>query len=158
MNFSEQRVCLLNWWKRMFNKDEERFFSYIPPLGPTTIFFWAPLFKWGLVIAGLGDLKRPAHSVSLRQTASLMVTGAIWSRCNITTCLQFYLLRIIWWRNVHTICLNLYISRYSLVIIPKNYNLFSVNVFICCTSGYNFTRGLIDRMKGRANKKEDEEE
>jgi len=48
--------------------------------GPTTVFFWAPTFKWGLVIAGIGDVKRPADTISLSQTASLMITGAIWSR------------------------------------------------------------------------------
>lgn len=48
--------------------------------GPTTVFFWAPTFKWGLVIAGIGDLRRPPETISLSQTASLMITGAIWSR------------------------------------------------------------------------------
>jgi hypothetical protein len=32
-----------------------------------TVFFWAPLFKWGLVAAGLNDLKRPADKVSIPQ-------------------------------------------------------------------------------------------
>lgn len=36
--------------------------------GPKTIFFWAPLMKWGLVIAGLGDLKRPANQLSVSQS------------------------------------------------------------------------------------------
>ncbi|XP_011879836.1 PREDICTED: mitochondrial pyruvate carrier 2-like [Vollenhovia emeryi] len=89
--------------------------AFLHPAGPTTVFFWAPTFKWGLVIAGIGDVKRPADMVSLSQTASLMVTGAIW-------------------------------SRYSLVIIPKNYNLFSVNLFTCATGGYNFVRGLLYQM------------
>lgn len=53
----------------------------------------------GLVIAGLGDLARPANQLSIGQSASLFATGCIW-------------------------------SRYSLVIIPKNYGLFSVNVFV----------------------------
>ncbi|KAI9193414.1 mitochondrion protein [Polychytrium aggregatum] len=48
--------------------------------GPKTIFFWAPAMKWGLVIAGLGDLQRPAEKLSVFQTASLMATGIIWSR------------------------------------------------------------------------------
>ena len=29
--------------------------------GPKTIFFWAPLWKWTIVIAGIADLARPAH-------------------------------------------------------------------------------------------------
>lgn len=69
------------------------------PAGPKTVFFWAPAFKWGLVIAGLSDLTRPADQLSIPQCAALAATGIIW-------------------------------SRYSLVIIPKNYNLFSVNVFV----------------------------
>lgn len=55
-----------------------------------------------LVIAGLGDLSRPANQLSLGQSGSLLATGLIW-------------------------------SRYSLVIIPKNYSLFSVNVFVALT-------------------------
>lgn len=70
--------------------------------GPKTIFFWAPVFKWGLVIAGLSDLRRPADQLSVSQSASLAATGLIW-------------------------------SRYSLVIIPKNYGLFSVNLFVAIT-------------------------
>lgn len=54
------------------------------------------------MIAGLGDLSRPANQLSLGQSASLLATGLIW-------------------------------SRYSLVIIPKNYSLFSVNVFVALT-------------------------
>jgi len=69
------------------------------PAGPKTVFFWAPAFKWSLVIAGLGDLSRPAETLSISQSASLFATGLIW-------------------------------SRYSLVIIPKNYGLFSVNLFV----------------------------
>lgn len=51
------------------------------------------------MIAGLGDLSRPANQLSIGQSSSLLATGLIW-------------------------------SRYSLVIIPKNYSLFSVNVFV----------------------------
>ncbi|KAK9891349.1 hypothetical protein WA026_014589 [Henosepilachna vigintioctopunctata] len=79
------------------------------PAGPKTIFFWAPLFKWGLVLAGITDLWRPAATLSLLQTLSLAATGLIW-------------------------------SRYSMVIIPKNYYLFSVNVFIAITQCYQFYR------------------
>uniref|UniRef100_A0A1A9UNB0 Mitochondrial pyruvate carrier n=1 Tax=Glossina austeni TaxID=7395 RepID=A0A1A9UNB0_GLOAU len=67
--------------------------------GPKTVFFWAPCVKWGLVIAGLGDLARPADTLSIPQCGALAATGIIW-------------------------------ARYSLVIIPKNWGLFSVNVFV----------------------------
>ncbi|XP_043482776.1 mitochondrial pyruvate carrier 2-like [Leptopilina heterotoma] len=50
------------------------------PAGPQTIFFWAPAFKWGLVMAGLGDLNRPASQISLGQTGALCATGIIWTR------------------------------------------------------------------------------
>lgn len=69
----------------------------------------------GLVLAGLGDLSRPANQLSISQSASLFATGCIW-------------------------------SRYSLVIIPKNYSLFAVNVFVAfiqlvqLTRAYNFSK------------------
>ncbi|KAH7644866.1 mitochondrial pyruvate carrier 2 [Dermatophagoides farinae] len=71
--------------------------------GPKTVFFWSPVIKWGLVIAGISDLSRPVENLSARQTASLAATGLIW-------------------------------SRYSLVIIPKNWGLFSVNFFVAATN------------------------
>ncbi|XP_028393600.1 mitochondrial pyruvate carrier 2-like [Dendronephthya gigantea] len=70
--------------------------------GPKTIFFWAPTFKWGLVIAGIADLTRPAEKLSASQSLSLAATGFIW-------------------------------SRYSLVIIPRSWNLFGVNFFLGMT-------------------------
>lgn len=81
------------------------------PAGPKTIFFWSPLFKWSLVIAGLGDLQRPAEKISIPQSCALAATGLIW-------------------------------SRYSLVIIPKNWSLFSVNVFVAMTGVYSVARGI----------------
>ncbi|XP_018324012.1 mitochondrial pyruvate carrier 2-like [Agrilus planipennis] len=81
------------------------------PAGPKTIFFWAPVFKWGLVIAGLNDLRRPADKLSISQSSALLATGLIW-------------------------------SRYSLVIIPKNWSLFSVNVFVAGTQLYQVIRAV----------------
>ncbi|XP_071956654.1 mitochondrial pyruvate carrier 2-like isoform X2 [Antedon mediterranea] len=72
------------------------------PAGLKTIHFWAPSWKWALVIAGLADLARPPEALSVRQSGALAATGIIW-------------------------------CRYSLVIIPKNYNLFSVNFFLTIT-------------------------
>jgi len=85
------------------------------PAGPKTVFFWSPLFKWGLVIAGIGDLQRPADKISVPQSSALMATGAIW-------------------------------ARYSLVIIPKNWSLFSVNVFVALTGCYQVVRGIRFQM------------
>ncbi|XP_064240844.1 mitochondrial pyruvate carrier 2-like [Aotus nancymaae] len=67
--------------------------------GPRTVFFWAPIMKWGLMCAGLADMARPAEKLSTAQSTILMATGFIW-------------------------------SRYSLVIIPKNWSLFAVNFFV----------------------------
>ncbi|EJD76314.1 hypothetical protein, variant [Loa loa] len=48
--------------------------------GPKTIFFWAPTFKWCLVLAGLADLQRPAEKLSIYQNTALCMTGLIWMR------------------------------------------------------------------------------
>nr|XP_033796936.1 mitochondrial pyruvate carrier 2 [Geotrypetes seraphini]XP_033796938.1 mitochondrial pyruvate carrier 2 [Geotrypetes seraphini]XP_033796939.1 mitochondrial pyruvate carrier 2 [Geotrypetes seraphini]XP_033796940.1 mitochondrial pyruvate carrier 2 [Geotrypetes seraphini]XP_033796941.1 mitochondrial pyruvate carrier 2 [Geotrypetes seraphini] len=74
---------------------------YNHPAGPKTVFFWAPVMKWGLVLAGLADMARPAEKLSTAQSGVLMATGFIW-------------------------------SRYSLIIIPKNWFLFAVNFFVGC--------------------------
>ncbi|KAH3726780.1 mitochondrial pyruvate carrier 2-like [Dreissena polymorpha] len=79
------------------------------PAGPKTIFFWAPSMKWCLVIAGIGDLSRPAEKLSTFQSSALACTGLIW-------------------------------SRYSVVIIPKNYNLLAVNFFVALTGMYQLGR------------------
>jgi hypothetical protein len=42
-------------------------------VGPKTIHFWAPMFKWGLVIAGLTDINRPVEKVSLLQSTGIIV-------------------------------------------------------------------------------------
>ncbi|CAL8109044.1 unnamed protein product [Orchesella dallaii] len=85
------------------------------PAGPKTIFFWAPAVKWSLVIAGIGDINRPASSVSFPQSLALAFTGSVW-------------------------------ARYSLVIIPKNYSLFTVNVFVFSTAAYQLFRGVKYRL------------
>ncbi|XP_045552770.1 mitochondrial pyruvate carrier 2-like [Salmo salar] len=72
---------------------------YNHPAGPKTVFFWAPVCKWGLVFAGLADRTRPADKLSLSQSGVLMTTGVIW-------------------------------SRWSLVIIPKNWFLFCCKCFL----------------------------
>ncbi len=79
--------------------------------------------KWGLVIAGMSDLARPASNLSAPQNVALAATGIIW-------------------------------SRYSLVIVPKNYNLFSVNVFLGIVGCIQCSRIWIDRggWKGFFNK------
>ncbi|RKP13480.1 mitochondrial pyruvate carrier [Piptocephalis cylindrospora] len=85
----------------------QRFINH--PAGPKTIHFWAPAAKWGLVLAGLGDMQRPAEKLSVTQTLSLTATGLIW-------------------------------SRYSTQITPKNWSLFSVNIFVALTGLYQVGR------------------
>ncbi|XP_071373954.1 mitochondrial pyruvate carrier 2-like [Centroberyx affinis] len=82
---------------------------YNHPAGPKTVFFWAPVFKWGLVMAGLADMTRPAEKLSTSQSAVLMTTGILW-------------------------------SRYSLIIIPKNWGLFAVNLFLGVAGGTQLIR------------------
>uniref|UniRef100_A0A3Q3XNQ7 Mitochondrial pyruvate carrier n=1 Tax=Mola mola TaxID=94237 RepID=A0A3Q3XNQ7_MOLML len=93
---------------------------YNHPAGPKTVFFWAPVFKWGLVAAGLADMTRPAEKLSTSQSAVLTATGLIW-------------------------------SRYSLVIIPRNWNLFCVNFFLGCAGGSQLYR--IWRFSAQKKKK-----
>jgi len=50
------------------------------PVGPKTVHFWAPIMKWGLVLAGAADFARPAQDLSLSQNAALTCTGLIWTR------------------------------------------------------------------------------
>ncbi|KAI9716775.1 MAG: hypothetical protein M1812_005115 [Candelaria pacifica] len=50
------------------------------PVGIKTVHFWAPVMKWGIVLAGVSDFSRPAESLSLNTNFALMCTGAIWTR------------------------------------------------------------------------------
>jgi len=79
------------------------------PAGPFTIHFWAPAWKWGLVAAGIADLKKPAENISRPQSTALGVTGVIW-------------------------------CRYATQIIPVNYNLLSVNIFVAATGLFQLYR------------------
>lgn len=67
--------------------------------------------KWGLVLAALKDLGRPAELLSAEQCAAVGATGYIY-------------------------------SRFSMVIIPKNYTLLSVNVFVAITQTIQVFRAL----------------
>jgi len=50
------------------------------PAGPKTVFFWAPMMKWCLVLAGVKDMGRPADKLSVSQNLALAATGFIWVR------------------------------------------------------------------------------
>ncbi|KAK0053526.1 mitochondrial pyruvate carrier 2 [Biomphalaria pfeifferi] len=91
------------------------------PAGPKTIHFWAPALKWVLVFASVGDLQRPAKSLSINQAIALAATGTIW-------------------------------ARYAMVIIPKNYSLFLVNIFVGSTAYIQLFRSINYRFKNPAAK------
>lgn len=78
--------------------------------GPKTVHFWAPVFKWSLVIAGLSDIQRPVEKISGTQQLALFCTGAIWTR----------------WA--------------AFAITPRNYLLASVNFFLGGVAGYQLIR------------------
>ena len=59
-----------SWAKKMWDS----------PIGVKTVHFWAPVMKWGLVLAGISDFTRPAESLSLTQNGALTATGIIWTR------------------------------------------------------------------------------
>ncbi|XP_034069592.1 mitochondrial pyruvate carrier 2b [Gymnodraco acuticeps] len=100
---------------------------YNHPAGPKTVFFWAPMFKWGLVGAGMADMRRPADKLSLSQSGVLTATGLIW-------------------------------SRYSLVITPKNWNLFCVNFFLGAAGSSQLYRIWRFNQDKKAEDKKAEEE
>ncbi|AHY79580.1 AQG_2a_G0022510.mRNA.1.CDS.1 [Saccharomyces cerevisiae] len=60
--------------------------------GPKTVHFWAPTLKWGLVFAGLNDIKRPVEKVSGAQNLSLLATALIWTRWSFVIKPKNYLL------------------------------------------------------------------
>ncbi|KAA8893169.1 mitochondrial pyruvate carrier [Sphaerosporella brunnea] len=51
-----------------------------PAFDPRTVHFWAPVLKWGLVIAGISDFYRPVEDLSVNQNLALTATGLIWTR------------------------------------------------------------------------------
>jgi len=50
------------------------------PVGPFSIFFWAPTSKWLLSVNNLADLKKDTNKMSLAQQTALTCTGIIWTR------------------------------------------------------------------------------
>ncbi len=92
------------------------------PAGPKTIHFWAPAMKWGLVIAGLADINRPPEKISVSQTLGKLS-------------LRFFVLL-----QVALTCTGLIWARYSTQIIPINYSLMTVNMFVAGTGLYQLNR------------------
>lgn len=103
-SFSNQAPTAGLNWHRRWNDFVQH------PAGPLTIHFWAPTFKWTIVLAGLSDLYyRPPHQVSPRQQTVLLITGIIW-------------------------------TRWSTIIVPRNWNLAAVNSFMAAVAGVQLFR------------------
>lgn len=85
-------------------------------------FFLYDFFQ-SLVIAGLGDLTRPASQISMNQSATLCGANLIW-------------------------------SRYSLIIIPKNWSLFAVCMFTSLTQFIQLARAYNYSLSSEENEKQ----
>lgn len=77
--------------------------------GPKTVFFWAPAFKWCLVVAGLGDANRPAEKLSVGQAGALAATGIIWSRYSL----------VIKPKNISLFSVNIFVAATGLFQLGK---------------------------------------
>ncbi|EPR61487.1 WD-40 repeat protein [Toxoplasma gondii TgCatPRC2] len=86
------------------------------PAGPFTIHFWAPALKWGICLANLADMK-----TNKVENTSVAQQSAV------------ALTGIIW-------------ARYSTVITPKNWSLFSVNVFMAITGSLQLYRVFMHHL------------
>jgi hypothetical protein len=82
------------------------------PAGPKTVFFWAPIFKWALVVANIGDLKRPAEKLSIAQTLSLSTSCVIWCRWSLIVFPKIYLL----------FAVNFFVATTSMFQLSRIYN------------------------------------
>ncbi|KAK9691332.1 hypothetical protein RND81_09G190200 [Saponaria officinalis] len=89
------------------------------PTGPKTIHFWAPTFKWGLIVANVADYAKPPQELSYPHQAAMVITGAIW-------------------------------ARYSTIVIPKNWPLFSVSVGMAATGAYQLFRKCMTILKEKS--------
>eukprot|EP00605_Chrysophyceae_sp_TOSAG23-4_P002220 GSChrysophyteH1.ASY1.ANO1.2463.1 assembled CDS len=87
------------------------------PVGPFTVFFWAPTTKWGLSANNLVDLKKDTDKMSMANQLALSLTGFIW-------------------------------TRYSVVIVPINYNLALVNFVMGTSSVYHLQRKVRNDYMG----------
>ncbi|XP_022221372.2 mitochondrial pyruvate carrier 4 isoform X1 [Drosophila obscura] len=82
------------------------------PTGPQTVFFWGPVVKWCVVLAGLGDLlNRQPHLISKKQTLVLALSGVLW-------------------------------SRWSMVIRPRNYNYMACNAVMSASQTLQLWRSI----------------
>ena len=50
------------------------------PAGPRTTHFWGPVANWGLVLAGIYDLNKPAEAISVNMSMVLCGYSALFMR------------------------------------------------------------------------------
>ncbi|XP_024023356.1 mitochondrial pyruvate carrier 3 [Morus notabilis] len=81
------------------------------PAGPKTVHFWAPTFKWGVIIANLLDSSKSPEELSYPQQAAIAGSALVW-------------------------------AKYSTVVTPKNWNLFSSSIGMAATAGYQLARKI----------------
>ncbi|XP_017097184.2 mitochondrial pyruvate carrier 2-like isoform X1 [Drosophila bipectinata] len=91
------------------------------PAGPKTVFFWGPTFKWLLVAAGVGDV--------INRPPQLI---------SLNQCTVLAVTGLIY-------------SRFSMVIIPKNYNLLAVNLTVAGIQSYLIFKHLKWRSENKGN-------
>jgi hypothetical protein len=46
------------------------------PVGPKTVHFWGPAANWGLVLAAMIDMSKPADTISLKVCVLMETTAA----------------------------------------------------------------------------------
>ncbi|EXC25533.1 hypothetical protein L484_009843 [Morus notabilis] len=76
------------------------------------VHFWAPTFKWGVIIANLLDSSKSPEELSYPQQAAAIAGSAL-----------------VW-------------AKYSTVVTPKNWNLFSSSIGMAATAGYQLARKI----------------
>ncbi|XVE87701.1 hypothetical protein DITRI_Ditri19aG0008800 [Diplodiscus trichospermus] len=81
--------------------------------------FGHPTFKWGISIANVADFSKPLENLSYPQQVAVTCTGLIWSR----------------YSNVIT-------PSFLDSKMPKNWNLFSVNIVMAGTGLYQLARKI----------------
>jgi len=48
--------------------------------GPKTVHFYGPLANWGLVLAAIADMNKPAENISPNMTAVMMIYSGLFMR------------------------------------------------------------------------------
>ncbi|AES64444.2 light induced-like protein [Medicago truncatula] len=81
------------------------------PIGPKTIHFWAPAFKWGITVANVADFTKPTEKISYPHQITVMGSGFIWAR---------YSTQIIP-KNWNLVCVNLTMAGTALYQISRKY-------------------------------------